>query len=178
MEYSGKVAIVTGAASGIGKAIAEALAAKGVKVAAVDRDAEGAKAVGAACGGFGTGVDVTDEHALARLYVGVEKRLGPVDFYISNAGIGVSDGPGWGSGDAPNASWQACWDVNVMASVYAARHLARSIASRKGVFVVTASAAGLLNMVGDAAYAATKAAAVAFAENLAITHGDDGLQVH
>ncbi|MCP2680454.1 SDR family oxidoreductase [Maricaulaceae bacterium NA33B04] len=178
MDYEGKVAIVTGAASGIGQAIAQALAAKGVKVAAIDRDAEGAKAVGEACGGFGAGVDVTDEHALTRLYVGVEKRLGPVDFYISNAGIGVSDGPGWGAGDAPNASWQACWDVNVMASVYAARHLARSMAERGGVFVVTASAAGLLNMIGDAPYSATKAAAVAFAESLAITHGDDGLQVH
>lgn len=178
MEYSGKVAVVTGAASGIGKAIAEALHARGVKVAAADRNRAGAQSVGEACGGFGAGVDVTNEHALTRFFVGVERDLGPVDFYISNAGIGVSDGPGWGAGDAPNASWQACWDVNVMASVYAARHLARGMTQRNGVFVVTASAAGLLNMIGDAPYSATKAAAVAFAESMAITHGDDGLQVH
>ncbi|MFW6413420.1 MAG: SDR family NAD(P)-dependent oxidoreductase, partial [Oceanicaulis sp.] len=85
---------------------------------------------------------------------------------------------GWGAGDAPNAAWQACWDVNVMASVYAARHLAKSMAARGGVFVVTASAAGLLNQIGDAAYSATKAAAVSVAESLAIAHGDSGLSVH
>lgn len=178
MDYSGKVAVVTGAASGIGKAIAEALHAKGAKIAAADLNRAGAEAVGEALGGFGAGVDVTDEAALVRFLNAAERRLGPIDIYISNAGIGVTDGPGWGAGDAPNAGWQACWDVNVMASVYAARHLAKPMAARGGIFVVTASAAGLLNMIGDAPYSATKAAAVAFAESLAITHGDDGLQVH
>lgn len=178
MELEGKIAIVTGAASGIGKAIAEALHAKGVKIAAADLDGAGAATVGEALGGLGQGVDVTDEAALTRFFNKVERTLGPVDIYISNAGIGVSDGPGWGAGDAPTAAWQACWDVNVMASVYAARHLARGIAGRGGHFVVTASAAGLLNQIGDAPYSATKAAAVSFAESLAITHGDDGLKVH
>ena len=178
MDFNGKVALVTGGASGIGKAIAEALAKRGAKVAVADLDGAGAAAVGEALGGFGARVDVTDERSLTRFITEADKRLGPIDIYISNAGIGVSDGPGWGAGDAPNASWQACWDVNVMASVYAARHLAKSMASRGGVFVVTASAAGLLAQIGDAAYSATKAAAVSFAECLAITHGDDGLQVH
>lgn len=178
MDFSGKTAVVTGGASGIGKAIAEALHARGAAVAVADMNAEGAAAVGAACGGFGERVDVTDEYALTRFLNKVERTLGPVDVYISNAGIGVSDGPGWGAGDAPNAAWRACWEVNVMASVYAARHLAKAMAARKGVFVVTASAAGLLAQIGDAPYSATKAAAVSFAENLAIAHGDDGLQVH
>lgn len=178
MDFEGKTAIVTGGASGIGKAIAEALHARGCKLAIADLDGDGARAVAKTLGGYGARVDVTDEMSLTRFITQVERTLGPVDIYISNAGIGVSDGPGWGAGDAPTQSWQACWDVNVMASVHAARHLAKPMASRGGVFVVTASAAGLLAQIGDAAYSATKAAAVSFAECLAITHGDDGLQVH
>ncbi|MGJ3233098.1 MAG: SDR family NAD(P)-dependent oxidoreductase [Oceanicaulis sp.] len=178
MDFSGKTAVVTGGASGIGKAVAEALHARGAKLAIADMNGEGAAQAGAACGGFGERVDVTDEYALTRFLNKVERTLGPVDVYVSNAGIGVSDGPGWGAGDAPNASWEACWRVNVMASVYAARHLAKAMAARGGIFVITASAAGLLAQIGDAPYSATKAAAVSFAENLAIAHGDDGLQVH
>lgn len=178
MDFTGKTAIVTGGASGIGKAVAEALHQRGCKVAVADLDGDAADTVGTACGGLGRRVDVADEFALTSFINRVERTLGPVDVFMSNAGLGATDGPGFGAGDAPNAAWQACWDVNVMASVYAARHLARAMAARGGVFVITASAAGLLNQIGDAPYSATKAAAVAFAESLAITHGDEGLQVH
>ncbi|GGE41793.1 dehydrogenase [Marinicauda pacifica] len=178
MDLSSKVAIVTGGASGIGRAIATALHAAGARVAIADLNAGAAREAGEACGGFGQAVDVGDEGALVRFINTVERKLGPVDIYVSNAGLGVTDGPGWGAGDAPNAGWQLCWDVNVMASVYAARHLARSMAARDGHFVITASAAGLLAQIGDAPYSATKAAAVSVAETLAITHGDDGLNVH
>lgn len=178
MELKDKIVWVTGGASGIGKAIAKACYAKGAKVAICDLNAEAAKTVGKACGGFGMGVDVSSETELVRFFNVAERRLGKVDVFISNAGLGVSDGPGWGAGDAPNGSWQICWDVNVMASVYAARHLAGDMASRGGHFLITASAAGLLSQIGDAPYSTTKAAAIAFAESLAITHGDDGLVVH
>jgi NAD(P)-dependent dehydrogenase (short-subunit alcohol dehydrogenase family) len=177
MDLNGKIAIVTGGASGIGKACASAFHARGAKVVIADLNHDAAETAGKQFGGFGLGVDVTDEAALARLVNRVERQLGPVDIFMSNAGIGVSDGPGWGAGDAPTPSWDACWQVNVMASVFAARMLARSIAERHGHFIITASAAGLLNQIGDAPYSATKAAAVSFAESLAITHGDDGLKV-
>lgn len=177
MELNGKIAIVTGGASGIGKACASAFHAQGARVVIADLNADAAARAGSEFGGFGQGVDVTDEAALARLINRVERELGPVDIFMSNAGIGVSDGPLWGAGDAPTPAWDACWQVNVMASVYAARMLAKSMASRHGHFIITASAAGLLNQIGDAPYSATKAAAVSFAESLAITHGDDGLKV-
>lgn len=178
MNLTGKTAIVTGGASGIGRAIAKALHHRGAKVAVADLDGAAAADAGAAFGGFGARVDVGSEHELVRFINRAERELGPVDIYVSNAGLGVTDGPGWGAADAPNESWEICWNVNVMASVYAARHLARPMAGRGGRFVITASAAGLLAQIGDAPYSATKAAAVSFAECLAITHGDDGLHVH
>ena len=178
MDLRGKVAIVTGGASGIGLAVAEALHAKGAMIAIADLNAGAAAEAGKSLAGFGEAVDVGDEAALVRFINKVERTLGPVDIYVSNAGLGVTDGPGWGAGDAPNAAWDLCWQVNVMGSVFAARHLARKIAARGGHFVITASAAGLLAQIGDAPYSATKAAAVSFAECLAITHGDEGLNVH
>ncbi|GGB80404.1 SDR family oxidoreductase [Glycocaulis alkaliphilus] len=178
MDLSGKTAIVTGGASGIGLAVARALHARGARIAVADLNAGSATEAGKALGGFGEAVDVADEAALVRFINKVERTLGPVDIYVSNAGLGVTDGPGWGAGDAPNAAWDLCWQVNVMGSVFAARHLARKIAARNGHFVITASAAGLLAQIGDAPYSATKAAAVSFAECLAITHGDEGLNVH
>ncbi|MFC4726021.1 SDR family NAD(P)-dependent oxidoreductase [Glycocaulis abyssi] len=178
MDLSGKTAIITGGASGIGLAVARALNAKGTQIAIADLNASAAAEAGAALGGFGEAVNVGDEAALVRFINKVERTLGPVDIYMSNAGLGFTDGPGWGAGDAPNAAWDLCWQVNVMASVFAARHLARRIAARQGHFIITSSAAGLLAQIGDAPYSATKAAAVSFAECLAITHGDEGLNVH
>jgi len=115
MDLTGKTAIVTGGASGIGLAVAKALHAKGARIAIADLNAVAASEAGKTLGGFGESVNVGDEAALVRFINKVERTLGPVDIYISNAGLGVTDGPGWGAGDAPNASWNLCWQVNVMA---------------------------------------------------------------
>ncbi|WP_018995505.1 SDR family NAD(P)-dependent oxidoreductase [Hirschia maritima] len=178
MDWSQKVAIVTGGSRGIGKAYAEALHAAGAKVAVADLDRDQANAVGEACGGFGARVDVSNEGQVAAFITETEKRLGPVDIYVSNAGIGSSDGPLFGAASAPNTAWEDSWQVNVMGSVYAARHVIPGMVSRGGgSFVIVASAAGLLAQLGCAPYTVTKHAAVAFAESLAVAHGDEGIKV-
>lgn len=177
------VAVVTGGGHGIGRAISRRLAAEGVTVVVADLDADAAATVAAGIDGHSFRVDVSDEVALTDLVNTVEKDIGPIDLFVSNAGVGFGDGPdGAASRDGGIGNvedrWALCWHVNVMAHVYAARALVPRMKKRGGgCFVNIASAAGLLSQIGDAAYSATKHAAVAFAESLAITHGEDGIQV-
>lgn len=179
MDLNGKIALVTGGAGGIGAAVAREFHARGVKVACCDLDGEAADAVARACGGFGKRVNVADEGELAVFIGEVERDLGPVDIFFANAGVGYTDGPLGGAGTAPNSSWEKAWNINVMQSVYAARHVIPGMTKRGGgAFMITASAAGLLAQIGDAAYSATKAAAISMAESIGITHGDDGIQAH
>jgi len=174
MEIAGRIVVVTGAASGIGKALAERFAKDGAKlVVCSDRNAEGVKAVAASVGGVAFETNVGKEDDIRHLIETVEAEHGPIDLFCSNAGIGVGGGP-----ETSNEAWQRIWDINVMAHVWAARHLApRMIARGGGYLFSTASAAGLLSQIGSAPYAVTKHAAVALAEWLAITYGDQGIKV-
>lgn len=174
MELSGKVIVVTGAASGIGKALAERFAREGAAhVACADRDGPGVEAVAKAVGGSAHRVDVSKEADIAALIERVEAEAGPIDLFVSNAGIGIG-----GGAEVADADWQRIWDINVMAHVWAARHLVPRMSARGGGYLLnTASAAGLLSQIGSAPYAVTKHAAVGLAEWLAITHGDAGIKV-
>lgn len=177
------VAVVTGGGHGIGRAIARRLAGEGVTVVVADLEEDAAATVADEIGGRSFRIDVSDEKAMADLVDTVETEIGAIDLFVSNAGVGFGDGPdGAASQDGGIGNvedrWATCWNVNVMAHVYAARALVPRMRQRGGgCFVNIASAAGLLSQIGDAAYSATKHAAVAFAESLAITHGDDGIQV-
>jgi NAD(P)-dependent dehydrogenase (short-subunit alcohol dehydrogenase family) len=174
MDIADKIVVITGAASGIGRALALRLAAEGArKVVCADRDEAGVKATAADCGGLAFVTDVSREAEIVALIEGVERDVGPIDLFFSNAGIGVR-----GGAEVADDAWRRIWDINVMAHVWAARHLIPLMTARGGGYLVnTASAAGLLTQIGSAPYAVTKHAAVALAEWLAITHGDEGVKV-
>ncbi len=174
MDIRNKVVVVTGGASGIGKALCERFAKEGARAVVVaDLDAAGAQAVAGAIGGLGLGVNVASEAEMQQLVQTATERFGQVDVFCSNAGIIAR-----ADEDASNAEWQRHWDVNLMAHVYAARAvLPQMIARGEGYLVQTASAAGLLSQVNAAPYSVTKHAAVGFAEWLSIAHGDKGIRV-
>ena len=174
LDTKDKIIVVTGAASGIGRALCQAFATHGAKIViCVDRDLDGAQAISRKCNGLGLEVDVSDEIQIAAMIDRVEDEVGPIDLFCSNAGVLVEGGV-----DADNADWQRLWNINVMSHVWAARHLVPRMISRGGGYLLnTASAAGLLNQIGSAPYGVTKHAAVGLAEWLAMTHGDDGIKV-
>jgi len=174
MDVKNAIIVVTGAAGGIGKAMAIRFAAEGAKlVVCSDLNGEGAAATAKQIGGVSFRTDVSKEADIQHLIERVEADHGPIDMFCSNAGIGYP-----GGAETPNDQWQLIWDVNVMAHVWAARHVVpRMIARGGGYLINTASAAGLLSQIGSASYAVTKHAAVGLAEWLAITHGDKGIKV-
>lgn len=166
-------AVVTGAAGGIGLAVAEALVARGDRVLLADLD--GARLADAAdrLGAPQWAGDVSTETGIADLIAHADAELGGIDLYVANAGIFRGSGL-----DATEDEWAASLEVNVMAHVRAARALVpRWSIENPGVFAVTASAAGLLTQLGSPTYAVSKHAAVGFAEWLAATYGDRGVQV-
>jgi NAD(P)-dependent dehydrogenase (short-subunit alcohol dehydrogenase family) len=177
MELADKVVVVTGGASGLGRALAQRFAAEGARgVVVSDRDGDGAATVAAGIGeprSMAVTTDVSVEADVVQLVRRTEDRYGPIDLFCSNAGIATGGGI-----EATNEQWQQIWDVNLMAHVYAARAVLPGMLARgEGYLLHTASAAGLLTQIGSAPYAVTKHAAVAFAEWLSITHGDEGIKV-
>lgn len=179
MRFQQTSAIVTGGASGIGAALARALAAEGASVTVADRDLDGAARVAQEIGGHAILTDVRDRSAIAAMIAAHEDRFGPVTLMCSNAGIanGVDTTFANAAGTDP-AEWQKAWEVNVMAHVHAAALLLPGMIARgQGYFLHTASAAGLLSQIGSAPYSTTKHAAIGFAENLAISHRSAGIRV-
>jgi NAD(P)-dependent dehydrogenase (short-subunit alcohol dehydrogenase family) len=166
MQLKDKVAVITGGASGIGKALAVRFLEEGAKgVVIADRQEKLVRQVGAC--------DVTNENDILQLVALAETQFGPIDVFVSNAGVAEE-----GTEHADDEAWYRNWNIHVMAHIYAARAVASQMAERgSGYLVNTSSAAGLLTHVNAATYAVTKHAAVAFAEYLAITYGPKGVKV-
>ena len=174
MKIKDKVVIVTGAAQGIGKALAARFAKEGARgVVCADLNEADAKATAASVGGLGLRCDVAQEADINALVAAAAKHYGTVDIFCSNAGIIQRDGL-----DASLADWRRTMDVNFMAHVLAARAVVPVMLKQGGGYIVaTASAAGLLMQVDSATYTVSKHAAVAFAEWLSVNYAERGIKV-
>ena len=173
MTLKDKVTVVTGAANGIGRAMARRFAAEGAKVVVVDIEGEAAKAVASEISADCYAVNVASESEIQAMVDSVLLKHGRIDLFCSNAGIGVE-----GTCGVPNHDWERIWEINVMSHVFAARIVLPGMLARgEGYLLQTVSAAGLLTQIGSAPYAVTKHAALALAEWLSITYGDKGIKV-
>ena len=175
MELEGRTVVITGAGSGIGRALARRMAAEQPRALVLaDLNLAAVQAVAEELGAVAVQTDVSRESEIVALVTRAREVGGPIDLFCSNAGIG---GPAGGP-EGDEAEWEATWRINVMAHVWAARAVLPEMVERgEGYLLNTASAAGLLTQVSALAYSATKHAAVAVAEWLAITYGDAGIKV-
>ena len=174
MEIVDKRVVVTGAASGIGKALAiEFKNEKAKDVVLVDLNEEVLE-VAKELGFLGFIVDVSKEDQIKKLITSANEKMGGIDIFCSNAGIAGAIG----LLDVSTEDWQNIWDINFMAHAHAAKHLIPQMLEQgSGYLVNTASAAGLLTQIGAAPYSVTKAAAVSLAEWIKITYGEKGIGV-
>jgi NAD(P)-dependent dehydrogenase (short-subunit alcohol dehydrogenase family) len=173
MQLKGRVAVITGAATGIGRALAVRFEREQALLAVADVDGAGVRKTAAEIGALAIEADVSRESDVSRIVESTIRHYGKVDIFCSNAGILVEGGP-----ETPDREWHRMFGVNVMAHVYAARAaLPGMLARGEGYLLETVSAAGLLTQIGSAPYAVTKHAALAFAEWLAMTYGDQGIRV-
>jgi NAD(P)-dependent dehydrogenase (short-subunit alcohol dehydrogenase family) len=174
MDLANRVAIITGAASGIGAACARAFAAKGAKVVVVDINTTGAQAIAREIGGLAIPCNVASESKINALVAQTQRELGPVDVFFSNAGVATGGDPL----TTPIDVWNDQWQINLMSHVYAIRAVLPGMLERgEGYLLHTASMAGILTTHGNATYAVTKHAVVGLAEWLAITYHDKGIRV-
>jgi NAD(P)-dependent dehydrogenase (short-subunit alcohol dehydrogenase family) len=172
-SVAGAGAVVTGAGSGIGAALARRLAAEGARVVVNDITAAGAAAVAASCGATAVPGDAASQDGVAALIAAAREILGEIDLYCANAGVAAA-----GGAEAAEGDWERSWQVNVMGHVRAARLLLPPWLERgSGHLICTVSAAGLLTMLGSAPYSVTKHAALAFAEWLAVSYRHRGITV-
>ncbi len=174
MDLRDRNVVITGAASGIGRACAARFAAEGARLVLADLDEQGVDLVAQDLGAVGMRADVGRERDVRAVIDAAQRHHGPIDLFYSNAGVG---GPPGGP-EAPDEQLQHTWEVNVMSHVWAARALLPEMVARgSGYLVSTASAAGVLTQLSALGYSITKHAAVALAEWLHITYADAGIKV-
>src|SRR5512147_1139110 len=174
MDLNNRVAVITGAASGIGAATARAFAKQGAKVVVVDVNASGARAIAKEVGGLAIACNVANETDVNALVAQTQRELGPIDVFFNNAGVATGGDPL----TTPIHVWNDQWQINLMSHVYAIRAVLPGMLERgEGYLLHTASMAGILTSQGNLTYAVTKHAVVGLAEWLAITYHDRGIRV-
>jgi len=174
MDLEGKCAVVTGGGHGIGRALAERLAAGGARVVVADVDRARAEKVAGRVDGRAVVCDVGDRQAVADLVRSAEEAFGPVHVFCSNAGI-LDQGVGLGS---TRAQIDRIVDVNLLAHVWAAQEVVGGMVDRGvGYLVQTLSSAALITGPSGMGYALTKHGALGFAEWLALNYAHLGIRV-
>ena len=175
MKVEDKNIVVTGAASGIGKALAKSFSNHNANsIVLVDIDENALKASASEVNGLAIVGDISNEESIVEIINKSNDHMNSIDIFCSNAGIGGAPG----LINTTEDDWQKIWQVNVMSHIYAAKHLIpQMIKQGEGYLVNTASAAGLLTQIGSAGYSVTKSAAISFAEWLKITYGERGIGV-
>ncbi len=176
MQWSGAVAVVTGASRGIGREVTLMAAAKGAKLGLIARSRPDLEKVLAEIGGRGAvaTADVADRAETERAIGEIVSALGPVDILVNNAGIGQ-----WGRVvDTPAEEYERTIKVNYLSCVYATKAVLPSMIERKrGHIVNLASIAGRIGPPLESAYAGSKFAMVGFTESLAFEVGPQGIGV-
>ena len=176
MELEGRTVLITGAARGIGRALAVACTEAGARVVASDLLGDELQAVADQLGHGSCAMqcDVSNPAAVESMVERARAAVGTINVCFANAGIAVGTDPV----STTDEAWERAWAVNVRQHVLLSRLLLPDWLERdEGYFVATASAAGLLTQIGSAPYSVTKHATVAFAEWLSLTYGDRGLRV-
>lgn len=175
MKVQDKNIVITGAASGIGKALAKAFSKHNAKsIVLVDIDEDALITSASEVNGLAIVADISKEKSIVDIINKANDHMDSIDIFCSNAGIGGAPG----LINTNDEDWQKIWQVNVMSHIYAAKHLVPQMINQgEGYLVNTASAAGLLTQIGSAGYSVTKSAAISFAEWLKITYGERGIGV-
>jgi NAD(P)-dependent dehydrogenase (short-subunit alcohol dehydrogenase family) len=179
MLLEGKVAVVTGAASGIGLAIAQELAAHGGAVAVADIAGEAADAAATSIvgdGGRAVGVqaDVTSRHAVEALFAKVEAELGPVDILVNNAGISIDRGVR----RITDEDWQRTIAVNQTGVFLCSQAAAGSMIPRRTGRIINIASRAWLGWFGQLSYASSKGGVVSATRALAIELAKYGITVN
>jgi meso-butanediol dehydrogenase/(S,S)-butanediol dehydrogenase/diacetyl reductase len=173
-RFDGKVAIVTGGASGIGRATAERLVAEGARVYVADRQPLAAEDPLA---GMVTTIstDVTDELSVSRCIAAVSAEAGSVDVLVNGAGVVYAGG----ADDTPLDKWQLVLSVNLNGAFLMTRAILPAMMARKsGAIVSVGSDAGLVGQVGQAAYCASKGGLVHFTKAAALDAAGSGVRIN